>query len=137
MNGDLVPEVKAMFYEVCKGDHALATIIGDRIYTFVKQGAVYPYIRICNISTSDGGTKTSPGQSITVSVDIFSQEKSDLHIDLIKQALTRLFHERQPPIEGGVVSNSRFLSATYQPADGTTRHCVARFRLTVYEDNPS
>lgn len=134
MNGDLVPEVKKMFYETCKGDQALATLIEDRIYTFVKQGAVYPYIRICNITTGDGGTKTSPGQVITVAVDIFDQEKSDLQLDLIKRALTRLFHEQQPPIENGSVGVCRFLSANYQPADGTTRHCVARFRLTVYED---
>ncbi len=138
MNGDLSIEVKQMFYQVCTGDQALTELIGDRVFTFVKQGAEYPYIRICNITTSDGGTKTSPGQTYTVAVDIFSQEKSDVDLDLIKRALTRLFHEQQPAIENGSISVCRFLSASYQPStDGITRHCVARFRLTAYEENPS
>lgn len=135
MNGNLTLEVKEMFRAVCVGDQALADVVNDRVYTFVPQGSEFPYIRFCNITAADGGTKTSPGQSITMSVDVFDREKSDLNIDIIMRALTRLFHEKQPTIIGGSVGVCRLISSFIQPdSDGTTRHGVARFRLNVYED---
>ncbi len=137
MNGDLTTEVKEMVYKTCTGDQAIAELIGDRVYTFVRQGSAFPYIRISNVTAVDGGTKTSPGQMLTVSIDVFSREKSDVEIDKIMKRLCALFHEQQPPLNRGSVSVCRFHSSFIQPdSDGITRHGVSRFRLNVYEDNP-
>lgn len=129
--------MKTAIYAICIGDQTLVNLIAKRVYTFVPQQTLFPYIRIGVIVGGDGGTKTSPGQTLTVPFDVFSREKGDLELDKIMRRIINLFHEKEPKIEAGVVSICRFISSTIQQdSDGITRHGVVRFRMNVYEDNP-
>lgn len=138
MSGELGQQFKEAMFQILTEDQALTALIGGRVYTFVPDQRVYPYLRISNLIGADGGTKSSPGQMLTWVVDIFDREKSDVILDKIKKRLYDLIHEQKPSVEGGSVGVCRFHSSFIQPlSDAITRHSVMRFRLNLYGDQAS
>ncbi len=138
MNGDLGLEVKQSVFKICKGDVALAELLDGRVFTWVPDKSLFPYVRIADLIGAPGGTKTSPGQELTVTLNCFSREKGDLEIDKIMRRLNALFHEQKLRLDAGTVGVCRYLSSIIKPdPDGITRQGVVRFRMNTYEDNPS
>jgi hypothetical protein len=119
-------------------DPDLANRLGDRLFSHVPQETPFPY-GICRTDGAiEADDKSSYGQEVSLVVDIYSREQSELEIyellELVHKSLHRVALNLTPPhyaIECRWENNV----GPFLDEDGQTRHAVATFNVLTSTNN--
>jgi hypothetical protein len=110
-------------------------VAGGRIYDFVPDRAVFPYISFGNSDAGDdSGTTAAEGDSeVTLTLDIWSQQDGWLEADTIAEAIYARLNRVVLTQSSGhrSVLNYERDRGHFRDSDGKTRHVVCRYRAKL------
>lgn len=110
-----------------KGDSAIMTAVGNRVYNHLPQETPLPAIRVRWSQANEWDTKDSDGVDGYLFLDVWSNERGDKEVSTIADMLVNLFH-LQPlslPAAQSLILRRDFYDTFTEP-DGLTHHAVVR-----------
>lgn len=133
----LVQELQQLVFDTLINDAALQTMIARRVYDFIPQTSVFPYIRIGDFSFGDGGTKDVRGMDGEFSVHSWTEsERGNLMLTRILGRVYDMFTNKSLRMQTSVASCIRMSHQTIIPdPDGIHRHGLIKFTTNLYEDS--
>lgn len=125
-------------YDVLSGDPAVSgAMVG--IYTDVAQvsqsedDSAFPYLTIGPYTFSRNDTKTEDGQSVAVTLNIWSRSNSALTWQALRSDVYDAMHRAALTVSGQNVISCLFDSSNdFEDPDGKTRHITLDFRITYF-----
>jgi hypothetical protein len=128
---DATLALQTAIYQRLTGDATLmATLAG--VHDQVPEEAAFPYVTLGEDTAVDLGTKSEPGQDITVTLHAWSRARGRREVKEILARIYDLMHEQALTVAGFSHVLTRFaFGATFRDPDGLTQHGVARYRIVV------
>lgn len=108
-----------------KGNAALNTAIGGRVYTNVPQNETFPYV-VVGIDSSDFSTKDTAGMEHVIQFDIYSRTATTDQVSNIRKMIYDLFNRDESKSDTDIIDYQT--GALFKEPDGVTWHGVIQFR---------
>jgi len=123
--------VQTAVYDRLTGDPTLMALV-DAVNDQVPENAAFPYVAIGEDTAVDFGTKSEPGQELTLTLHAWSRAHGRKQVKDILARVHALLHEQALPVSGFSHVLTRFaFTETFRDPDGLTQHGVARYRVVV------
>lgn len=123
--------VQTAVYDRLTGDATLMAVAAA-VHDQVPENATFPYLTIGEDTAVDFGTKSEPGQELTLTLHAWSRAHGRKQVKDILARVHALLHEQPLTVAGFTHVLTRFLSTeTFRDPDGLTQHGVARYRILV------
>lgn len=128
-------------YEILSTDAALQTLIGGtvgdpKIYDFVPDNKVFPFITIGEGPWTDRGNHTTEGLQTDFVVNVWYRApgRGRLKVQEIQKRIDELMHKSDPCIEdfNVIVLRRKLIDILIDP-DNVTLHGVQTFKLMIGE----
>lgn len=134
-------ETQKTIYETLTGDAALQTLLGatgsdKKVYDFVPDNQVYPYIKLKIKPWEDRGNHSWEGLKAEISIDVFYRAtgRGDLEVQKIQKRIDELLHSQDICIEGwNIVVLRRSFVDIMTEDDNVTLHGIQKFKLFLGE----
>ena len=138
-----IAPLNAVFYSLCAADATLQGLMGNpiKLFEYLPQEAgpivgASPF-GIYNFASVDWGNKTSQGEKLTLTIDIFDRTVgSYVNLNAIGDRLYQLLHEQNANLTSDQVGITlvRYMDAVrLRDKDGITLHINLRFQvIAVY-----
>ena len=129
-------EITKALIDTLKADSGLTTLVGTRIYTFVPQDSLMPYIKALVDVSSEMDTKTDDGMDQEIRIDIWSDKKGILEITNIMNSVYNILHNQ--PFTGltgqqAICLQFQRFNKFIEPDTAGITHGVLTFRLLLSE----
>jgi hypothetical protein len=113
-------------------DAAVGALIGDRIYDAQPRDAIFPYLTIGQVNTTDWSTGTEDGGEHQLTLHAWSRERGKRECYAIGEAVEAALHDAALTLDGHALVNLRFeFAETRRDPDGITFHGAMRFRAVT------
>jgi len=134
MTTDCLNELQKAVFTALDGDATISSQV-TAVYSHVTQGAIYPYIKISSIESSDWSTITTTGIKSNISFDVYSQERGNKELLDILVEIKRILDGTILAMTGCTMVSSHYIStSTTQLSDGLTWKGSVGFRFLVQKD---
>lgn len=130
MNLKMSNVLRAMF-ERLSTDASVVALVGNRVFNHVPQTTpVFPYIRFFAVTNADWSSKGDQGLDQEFQIDIWSQQRGDLLVAEIADAVIAATHNLTLTLPAGELSVmlQHLQTLFLVESDGITHHGVVRLR---------
>lgn len=125
--------LQVAIYNKLTGDSTLMSLVTNRIYDHVPQGAAFPYLAIGDDTLTDWSTFARLGQQATVTLHAWSREKGRKEVKAILSQVDTVLNRQELTLSGFTfVACVREFEETFLDADGITYHGVQRYRVMAH-----
>ncbi len=133
--------VQAAIYGILSNDATLASLLGAgrRIFDFVPDNQVFPYVVLQIKPWKDRGNQTWNGLDSRLVIETWYQpatgDRGDLGVQTIQNRIDQLLHTIDIQIDGWsvVVFRREMVNVITEP-DNVTKHGIQRFKLFIGEN---
>jgi hypothetical protein len=109
--------------------------LSQNVYSYVPQGAAYPYVRLDGLAVTNADTKTETMGLYTIDVHVFDKDTgSALGVEGIAEQVRNALHHHALSVEDGTSLDCRWISQlTIQEKEPNERywHVVITFEVMV------
>jgi hypothetical protein len=132
VSGFALLDVGKAVYSRLKNDAGIIALVSTRVHDVRPQESIVPCINFGRMSAQDYGTKSRPGQTVSIGVQCWSTYEGRLELLTMGKAVHDLFHE-QPLTTDGVDS---FIvrcqsGEVIEDGDGGTRQITITLSVTA------
>ena len=104
-------------------------IAGGRVYDFVPEQAVYPFVSFSDGEASDASGTNTDDKEVALIVNVWSQAEGTLEADTLAEAIYDRLHRTALQSTGWqVVFNYERDRGHFRDPDGKTRRVICRYR---------
>lgn len=133
MNSMLYELQKSVYAKIAADSTIMALIEG--VYDDPPENTDYPYITIGEATSVPWRSHDRPGEEVTFTLHIWSQQAGFSEGLLILKELNRLFGYVDLVVTGWDIVKCEYeFSDTFKDQDGLTRHVVVRYRVRGLEN---
>lgn len=124
--------VQDAVYDLLVANAGMQAVLGNppRIYDYVPQNAVFPYLTLGDTRAENFDTKDGVGINQLITLHAWSRYRGQKEMKDILKAVNLALHRSSMTVSGYNFTDCRFESAeTFLDDDGLTYHGLCRYRL--------
>lgn len=129
---DYLWAAQAAVFSKLSGDSGVTALVGSRIYDYAPENAVFPYITLGPAETRDFGTKSTTGQTMTLTLSIWSRYRGFKEAKQILAAVRDALHDTTLTLSSGSAARCQEeFVGVFRDSDNLTTQGAARYRVVV------